>query len=258
MNRYFVFGSIIVLMIVSSSSGLTPIKDDCRSYLLDNVYPHYYSISPSSQWVFEIYEFPNNSTGSDRSDSVQLFLFPYCSPSQRTYLTTIYASSSQGTIVNFLADGIGGINQGDSWGAKGICGKDTVYFQVWGSTLNSSGHLHGEIFKMCVSSITAAPTGAAKQSFIPQLAKISNYPNPFKRALTIEYSIPTDEYVAINIYKVKGELIRVLGQNKQIQGTHSILWDGKDNHGNQIASGTYYYQIISGNFISIKTIVKIE
>jgi hypothetical protein len=65
--------------------------------------------------------------------------------------------------------------------------------------------------------------GATKQIEKPQLFKIANYPNPFYESLIIEYALPCDGYLAINIFNIKGELIRVLGQEKQIKGSHSIL-----------------------------------
>jgi flagellar hook assembly protein FlgD len=55
-----------------------------------------------------------------------------------------------------------------------------------------------------------------------------------------------------------GELIRVLGQERQVKGTYRKIWDGKDNKGHRMAEGSYYYQVISGDFISSKAMIKIK
>jgi flagellar hook assembly protein FlgD len=53
-------------------------------------------------------------------------------------------------------------------------------------------------------------------------------------------------------------LIRVLGQERQLKGTYRKIWDGKDNKGHRMAEGSYYYQVISGDFISSKAMIKIK
>jgi flagellar hook assembly protein FlgD len=46
-----------------------------------------------------------------------------------------------------------------------------------------------------------------------------------------------------------------LGQERQLKGAHSIKWDGKNNIGTIVPSGSYYHQIISGKFISSKNMI---
>jgi hypothetical protein len=75
-----------------------------------------------------------------------------------------------------------------------------------------------------------------------------NYPNPFNPTTTIAYDLPRNSDVTFNIYSVTGQLVRTLNQGSVTAGRHSVVWDGKDFNGNQLASGIYFYQIKAGSF----------
>jgi hypothetical protein len=75
-----------------------------------------------------------------------------------------------------------------------------------------------------------------------------NYPNPFNPTTTIAYDLPRNSDVTFNIYSVTGQLVRTLNQGSVAAGRHSVVWDGKDFNGNQLASGIYFYQIKAGSF----------
>jgi hypothetical protein len=252
-----------IIFVIASGFGLVPIKDDCRSSLFSNVYEtnyppplhsHRYSISPDGNWVVESIQF-QRSHGNDWCDSVRLYLFKYCYPDEHIYLATIFARSSMGVELSFMADGFGGIGQGGSWAPNG----DTVYFMLFGSTLNSADKGDSaEIFKLDVSSITNGITNSGALSPAPRLLKTSNFPNPFVASTSIEYTIPNDGYVAINICNSSGELLKVLGQEKEKRGMHRREWDGRNHQGLKMPAGIYYYQVISGDYLSSKIMMKLK
>jgi hypothetical protein len=70
-----------------------------------------------------------------------------------------------------------------------------------------------------------------------------NYPNPFNPTTTIEYQLPSRGTVQINIYNSLGQLVRSLVNEQRDAGTHSVVWDGRDNGGNAVATGAYFYQL---------------
>jgi hypothetical protein len=72
---------------------------------------------------------------------------------------------------------------------------------------------------------------------------IGSYPNPFNPSATIEFSIPTDQIVAVRIYDLLGREVSVLFNDFLESGVHKIKWDGKDNSGNTVSSGIYLYNI---------------
>ena len=70
-----------------------------------------------------------------------------------------------------------------------------------------------------------------------------NAPNPFNPATTIQYSIATAGPTAIRIYSVTGAMVRTLVHQFHAPGTYSVRWDGRDDHGDRLASGVYFYKL---------------
>jgi len=87
-----------------------------------------------------------------------------------------------------------------------------------------------------------------------------NYPNPFNPDTWIPFELAQDANVAINIYNAKGQLIRVLNLGKQKAGVYvtkykAAYWDGRDNAGEKVASGIYFYTLRAGNFRATRKMV---
>lgn len=73
-----------------------------------------------------------------------------------------------------------------------------------------------------------------------------NYPNPFNPVTTIKFQIPNSQYVRLEIFDIKGKLIRKLIDNEMNAGSHELFWDGRDVKGNHVHSGVYFYTLRSG------------
>jgi hypothetical protein len=82
-----------------------------------------------------------------------------------------------------------------------------------------------------------------------------NYPNPFNPITTISYDVKTKAPVSIQIYNTKGQLIRTLVDEIMDKGHHQIIWNGKDNHGNVVASGIYHYRMQAGDYKATRRMV---
>ena len=72
---------------------------------------------------------------------------------------------------------------------------------------------------------------------------IKNYPNPFNPKTTISFEIAEKGKTAVEIYNVKGQKVKTLLKENLEVGTHSIVWDGKNDNKQQVASGMYFYKI---------------
>jgi tetratricopeptide (TPR) repeat protein len=70
-----------------------------------------------------------------------------------------------------------------------------------------------------------------------------NYPNPFNPSTTISYSIPKESKVSVNIYNLKGQLVKKLYTGNQVKGTHKLEWDGKNDQRKLASSGIYLIRI---------------
>ncbi len=79
-----------------------------------------------------------------------------------------------------------------------------------------------------------------------------NYPNPFNPMTSISFSLPRAENVQLAIYGVDGRRIAVLVNESMDAGHHQITWTGRDETGQQVASGVYFYRITAGEFSDVQ------
>jgi len=70
-----------------------------------------------------------------------------------------------------------------------------------------------------------------------------NYPNPFNPSTTISFSLPTQMPVRLDIYNLKGQLVKNLVNAELLSGNHKLVWNGLDNNNRSVASGIFYYRI---------------
>jgi hypothetical protein len=80
-----------------------------------------------------------------------------------------------------------------------------------------------------------------------------NYPNPFNPTTTIDFTLPVNKKISLKIFNMLGQEVRTLANQEAFaSGTHSVTWDGTDNGGNAVASGTYIYKLFYGSFSQSK------
>jgi hypothetical protein len=81
-----------------------------------------------------------------------------------------------------------------------------------------------------------------------------NSPNPFNPITTIEYVIPANNQpsaVKMDVYDIRGSHVRTLVNVVESPGTHSVVWDSKDDYGMRVASGIYLCKIQMGNIVRV-------
>ena len=74
-------------------------------------------------------------------------------------------------------------------------------------------------------------------------ALYGNYPNPFNPLTTIKFDLPRNGHVALRVFDLGGRVVRTLVDDNLVRATHSYQWDGTDDAGHRVASGTYYYRL---------------
>jgi hypothetical protein len=88
---------------------------------------------------------------------------------------------------------------------------------------------------------------------LPSTISLSqNYPNPFNPATSIDYSVPNNSDVSLDVFNIIGQKVKTLVNGKVNAGNHSITWDGTSENGSKVASGVYFYRLSVGD----ETIVK--
>ena len=88
-----------------------------------------------------------------------------------------------------------------------------------------------------------------------ETALLRNYPNPFNPETWIPYQLAKSSNVTFSIYSVNGTLVRTLSLGYQAAGVYrsrsrAAYWDGRNAHGESVASGIYFYTLTAGDFIA--------
>ncbi|MGH7491232.1 MAG: FlgD immunoglobulin-like domain containing protein [bacterium] len=94
--------------------------------------------------------------------------------------------------------------------------------------------------------------GAGEETSPSTYALFQNYPNPFNPSTEISFQLPEVSRVVVRIFNALGQEIRRLEDKQYEPGIHSIRWDGKDDAGNAVSSGVYFYQLQAGSFSEMK------
>jgi subtilisin family serine protease len=85
---------------------------------------------------------------------------------------------------------------------------------------------------------------------------LQNYPNPFNIETRIEFKSTRETNAALIIFNLLGQKVRALFTGQSKIGTNSIVWDGKDNNGIIVPSGTYFYSLnIDGKYLNKKMLL---
>lgn len=139
-------------------------------------------------------------------------------------------------------------------------GNSKIVFQTDKNSLNKLATNYVEIVvkdlagnKSAVNfEFRANITSVEEHRNILRFELLQNYPNPFNPTTKIKFSIPKRTAVAVNIFDVKGSLVKKLFYGELESGIHEIVWDGKNNFGYKVASGVYFYQIKADGFNQVK------
>jgi subtilisin family serine protease len=81
---------------------------------------------------------------------------------------------------------------------------------------------------------------------------LPNYPNPFSDQTTLEYVLPEPGPVRLAVYDVLGRQVRVLVDERQSAGRHTVPWNGHDESGRRMASGMYLARLVVGETTKVR------
>jgi hypothetical protein len=87
----------------------------------------------------------------------------------------------------------------------------------------------------------------------------SNYPNPFNPITNIAYSVKDAGNVTLEVYNLRGQLVKTLVNEVRETGKHTAIWNGTDNSNKSVSSGVYFYKMVSegniGRYTSTKKMI---
>jgi hypothetical protein len=96
-------------------------------------------------------------------------------------------------------------------------------------------------------------------TLVNNFSLISNYPNPFNPSTTIEFYNPVSDAISLEIYDILGNKVATLINNQELTpGLKRLVWNGRDDHNNQMVSGVYIYRITSGKLTAAKKMMLLK
>ena len=121
--------------------------------------------------------------------------------------------------------------------------------------VNRDGIVDIKDITLITDELPIAPAPALQPPIQTQL--LANYPNPFNPETWIPYQLAKDMDVSIHIYAADGRVVRVLDVEHQTAGVYrsrsrAAYWDGRNNFGEPMASGVYFYTLTAGDFTATR------
>lgn len=101
---------------------------------------------------------------------------------------------------------------------------------------------------------------ASGTNIVPaQFALKQNFPNPFNPVTKIRYDLAMDGHVSVIVYNTLGQKVRTLLRGFQrAKGGYTLSWDGTNDGGRHVASGMYYYRLVTPRFTQTKKMILIK
>lgn len=110
-------------------------------------------------------------------------------------------------------------------------------------------------FKIFYDIDTTSSVNLTPVAGLPAFSLAANVPNPVTNTTAIGFFVPKRGDVRLEIFDVNGELVTTLVNNPVATGYHSVIWDGTNDKGVKVASGSYTYRLTSGPTVLSRTMI---
>ncbi len=91
-----------------------------------------------------------------------------------------------------------------------------------------------------------------------EFALQQNYPNPFNPTTQINFSLPENQRVKLEVYDVIGRLVTTIVDKDMEPGNYNVSWEGTDASGAKVTSGIYLYRLQAGSYSAVKKMVMVK
>tara|TARA_B100001964_G_scaffold150860_1_gene166031 strand:- start:210 stop:1019 length:810 start_codon:yes stop_codon:yes gene_type:complete len=132
----------------------------------------------------------------------------------------------------------------------GYVSGDHIELRLWSMDMGVELKVSAELSDMQYGNVMELSTGSAtvlnEGAIVTSLELSQNYPNPFNPSTTISYNVETSGMVSLKIYDIMGRLVKTLINDYKSSGNqlgYNVVWDGKDNKGQQVSTGVYIYSL---------------
>jgi Putative metal-binding motif/FlgD Ig-like domain len=96
------------------------------------------------------------------------------------------------------------------------------------------------------AAVAQSTSGVDTPALTGRLVMHANVPNPFNPSTTFRFELPGDQHVRLEIYALSGRRVKTLVDGTRSKGLNRVVWDGRGNDGQKVASGSYICRLDSG------------
>lgn len=130
-----------------------------------------------------------------------------------------------------------------------------LYHLIWDASAEDGGQVitSGDIY------VSNAPTAVPLGTIQPLKPTLSdNYPNPFNPATVISFELPATTFARITVLSLDGKKVKTLLAAQIPSGNHNVTWNGRDNLGRSVPSGTYFYRLEAGGTMDTRRMLLLK
>ncbi|MBU1072603.1 proprotein convertase P-domain-containing protein [bacterium] len=85
-----------------------------------------------------------------------------------------------------------------------------------------------------------------------------NYPNPFNPTTSIKFELPKPGHAKLMVYDLSGRMVRTLVDENLPAAVHQRQWDGTNDQGRRVASGTYYFRLTADGHTAVQKVMLVK
>ena len=108
-----------------------------------------------------------------------------------------------------------------------------------------SALIHDSVFIVAGIRATLSSAKTSGLSEVREFALEQNFPNPFNPSTTIRYIVGKRARISLVLFDLAGRQVTTLVDETKDPGTYSIVWNGKNSASSSVASGTYFYRLLT-------------
>ena len=147
----------------------------------------------------------------------------------------------------------------DNVALDGAALVDGMYVEIRGSRVDETGYT---VTKVKILSAQSVGSEATDVPSLPTTVDLQpNWPNPFSASTTIRFELSEGSAGArttLTVFDLTGRHVRTLVDETLVPGEHTAAWDGRDDAGQPVASGLYFYRVRSGDTSAARTMMLVK
>lgn len=123
---------------------------------------------------------------------------------------------------------------------------------------NFAGTFYLDDIQLVAAQAPAMPTAVMEERIAGTPERFSlaqNYPNPFNSGTLISFQLSASDHIDLSLFNLAGQRVMQLAEGPRAAGIYNLNWDGRDHLGREMASGTYFYRLRTGEGVDVRRLL---